>query len=187
MPGAAPFLYLYRARTPLRYTGFVEEANQRPGERAEVEAEYRRVLKSAVEFEKRIRNRWREKNREKNRRIAELEARVSGLEYLLNSERVTREDAMDRSFKERKMVALILNDFGAANVGEAEIEGTREEVRGLSDEELDRTLAERFGLSYPADEGELEFALNGVEEPERLSEGTTGAPDMSHNPGLEEG
>ena len=42
-------------------------------ERARVEAEYRRVLKSSVEFEKKIRNRWREKNREKNRRIAELE------------------------------------------------------------------------------------------------------------------
>ena len=53
-------------------------------ERARVEAEYRRVLKSSVEFEKKIRNRWREKNREKNRRIAELERRVEELERELN-------------------------------------------------------------------------------------------------------
>ena len=49
-------------------------------ERAKVEAEYRKVLKTSVEFERRIRNRWREKNREKNRRIAELEKRVAELE-----------------------------------------------------------------------------------------------------------
>jgi len=52
----------------------VEEA------RARVEAEYRKVLKTSVEFERRIRNRWREKNREKNHRIAELEERVAELE-----------------------------------------------------------------------------------------------------------
>jgi uncharacterized protein YceH (UPF0502 family) len=52
-------------------------------ERARIEAEYRRVLKSSVEFEKRIRNRWREKNRQKNRRIAELERRVAELEERL--------------------------------------------------------------------------------------------------------
>jgi hypothetical protein len=49
-------------------------------ERAKVEAEYRRVLESSVEFERRIRDRWREKCREKNRRIAELERRVAELE-----------------------------------------------------------------------------------------------------------
>jgi hypothetical protein len=49
-------------------------------ERAKVEAEYRQVLKTSVEFERRIRDRWREKNREKNRRIAELETRVTELE-----------------------------------------------------------------------------------------------------------
>lgn len=49
-------------------------------ERARVEAEYRGVLKSSVEFEK-IRDRWREKNREKNRRIAELERRIAELEH----------------------------------------------------------------------------------------------------------
>jgi hypothetical protein len=49
-------------------------------ERAKVEAEYRKVLKTSVEFERGIRDRWREKSREKNRRIAELEERVAELE-----------------------------------------------------------------------------------------------------------
>ena len=49
-------------------------------ERARVEAEYRQVLKSSVEFERKIRDRWREKCREKNRRIAELEEQVAELE-----------------------------------------------------------------------------------------------------------
>jgi len=49
-------------------------------ERARVEAEYRRVLKSSVEFERGIRDRWREKCRAKNRRIAALEERVADLE-----------------------------------------------------------------------------------------------------------
>ena len=61
-------------------------------ERARVEAEYRRVLKSSVEFEKKIRNRWREKNREKNRRIAVLERRVAELERELNGGATRRED-----------------------------------------------------------------------------------------------
>jgi hypothetical protein len=52
-------------------------------ERARVEAEYRRVLKSSVQFEKRIRNRWREKCLAKNRRIAELEEHVAYLERRL--------------------------------------------------------------------------------------------------------
>jgi hypothetical protein len=52
---------------------------------ARVEAEYRRVLKSSVEFEKRIRNRWREKCRAKNERIAELEALVAELERRLEA------------------------------------------------------------------------------------------------------
>jgi hypothetical protein len=52
-------------------------------ERARVEAEYRLVLKSSVEFEKRIRGRWREKCLAKNRRISELEERVADLERRL--------------------------------------------------------------------------------------------------------
>ena len=56
-------------------------------ERARVEAEYRQVLKSSVQFEKRIRNRWREKCLAKNRRIAELEERVADLERRLGERR----------------------------------------------------------------------------------------------------
>jgi uncharacterized protein YceH (UPF0502 family) len=52
-------------------------------ERAGVEDEYRRVLKSSVAFEKRIRDRWRAKCREKNEHIAELEERVAELERRL--------------------------------------------------------------------------------------------------------
>jgi uncharacterized protein YceH (UPF0502 family) len=53
-------------------------------ERARVEAEYRKVLKTSVEFERRIRDRWRQKCREKNRQIAELEQRVAELERRLD-------------------------------------------------------------------------------------------------------
>jgi cell division protein FtsB len=52
----------------------VEEEGTRIG------AEYRELLKNAVAFEKRIRNRWREKNRQKNARISKLEARIKELE-----------------------------------------------------------------------------------------------------------
>ena len=52
-------------------------------ERARVEAEYRRVLKTSVEFERRIRDRWRARCREKSGRIAELEERVVELERRL--------------------------------------------------------------------------------------------------------
>jgi hypothetical protein len=52
-------------------------------DRARVETEYRQVLKSSVQFEKRIGNRWREKCLAKNRRIAELEERVAYLERRL--------------------------------------------------------------------------------------------------------
>lgn len=62
----------------------MEDAEGRTeAERAGIEAEYRRVLKNSVEFEKRIRNRWRAKCREKNRRIAELEKRIAELERRL--------------------------------------------------------------------------------------------------------
>jgi hypothetical protein len=55
-------------------------------ERARIEAEYRRVLKSSVEFEKGIRERWRQKCRAKNERIAELEARITDLERRLGED-----------------------------------------------------------------------------------------------------
>lgn len=60
-------------------------------ERARVEAEYRLVLKSSVEFERRIRDRWRAKCLAKNERIAELEERVAALERRLGEVRDSRE------------------------------------------------------------------------------------------------
>ncbi len=148
-------------------------------ERARIEAEYRRVLKSSVEFEKRIRDRWRQKCRAKNERIAELEARVAELERRLKDD-ARKEDKMNRRTKERKLVALMVNDLGIADVEEPEMARLSDEVRALSDEELDRTLASRLDLPYPVDAEVLERALSRVEEPERLSGGFTGAPDMSH-------
>ena len=56
-------------------------------ERARVEAEHRRVLKSSVEFERRIRDRWREKCWAKNERIAGLEERVADLERRLEEKK----------------------------------------------------------------------------------------------------
>ncbi len=79
-------------------------------ERARIEAEYRQVLESSVEFEKRIRDRWRQKCRAKNERIVELEARVAELERRLKGE------DMDREARERKLVALMVNDLGIADV-----------------------------------------------------------------------
>ncbi|MDQ4003960.1 MAG: hypothetical protein M3259_09020 [Actinomycetota bacterium] len=93
-----------------------------------------------------------------------------------------------RRTKERKLVALMVNDLGLADTEETEISGIEGGVRDLPDEALDRTLAERLGLPYPVDEEVLDRALVRVEEPERLSErgGFTGAPDMSHEPRPEE-
>ena len=98
--------------------GVVEDVERRvEEERARIEAEYREVLKSSVAFEKKIRNRWREKNRAKNIRIAELEARVAELEKELETLRVdSEEDAMaERGMKERKLLALMVNDLGIAD------------------------------------------------------------------------
>lgn len=64
----------------------MEDAERRAEEeKARIEAYYREVLKRSVDFEKKIRDRWRQKNREKNRRIAELEARVEELERRLKN------------------------------------------------------------------------------------------------------
>ena len=65
-------------------------------ERARIEAEYRRVLKSSVAFEKKIRESWRRKNREKNARIAGLEARVADLESRLDPSSVGRDPRENR-------------------------------------------------------------------------------------------
>jgi hypothetical protein len=157
-------------------------------EKARIEARYREVLKTSVAFEKKIRNRWRRKNREKNARIAELEARVAALEKELKMLRhYPEEDAMaDRGTKERKLLALMVNDMGVVDVEEPEMVKMEEEVQALPDGELDGMLASRLDLPYPVDAEVLDRALARVEEPERLSEGGedgfTGAPDMSHEP-----
>jgi len=95
----------------------------------------------------------------------------------------------DRATKERKLLALMVNDLGPG-FGEGEMAGLREEVGALADEDLDQTLAGRLGLSDPADEEALDGALLHVEEPEIISGesagGFTGAPDMSHEPRPEE-
>jgi hypothetical protein len=96
----------------------VEDIERRVGEeRARIEAEYREVLKNSVAFEKKIRNRWREKNSRKNARIVELEARVAELERELEASRANiEEEAMaDRQTKERKLIALMVNDLGIAD------------------------------------------------------------------------
>lgn len=94
----------------------------------------------------------------------------------------------DRQTRERKLVALMINDLGAGS--EQDAAKIEEEVRALPDEELDRTLAGRLDLPYPLEESVLDRALARVEEPEELSErdagGFTGAPDMSHDPRPEE-
>jgi hypothetical protein len=150
-------------------------------ERARVERRYREVLKNSVAFEKKIRNRWRQKNREKNARIVQLEARVAELERALHRR---GGQVADRETKEKKLTALMVNDLGVADTSEPEMVRLNEDVRALSDDELDRTLAERLDLPYPVDAEGLDRALARVEEPERISEsgpsGFTGAPDMSH-------
>ncbi len=95
----------------------------------------------------------------------------------------------DRTTKERKLVALMLNDLGT-DLGETEMVGMEREVRALSEEELDRTLATRLDLPHPVDSEVMDVALARVEEPERTSQtgpgGFTGAPDMSHEARPEE-
>lgn len=90
----------------------------------------------------------------------------------------------NRRTKERKLVALMINDLGTDT--ESEVAKMEEEVRSLSDEELDETLTGRLDLPYPVDAEVLDRALAHIEETERLSDkepgGFTGAPDMSHEP-----
>ena len=92
----------------------------------------------------------------------------------------------DRRTKERKLVALMANDMGIADLNESEMITMEEEVRALPDEELDKVLAKRLDLPYPVDTAVMNQALTRIEEPNRLSEGGlgdfTGAPDMSHEP-----
>ncbi len=94
----------------------------------------------------------------------------------------------DRETKERKLIALMVNDL-EASLNEPEMAQAAEEVRALPDEEIERMLANRLDLPYPTDEETLDRALSRVEEPESSSAGSsgfTGAPDLSHEPRPEE-
>ncbi len=95
----------------------------------------------------------------------------------------------DRETKERKLIALMVNDLGPG-FGEREMATLQSEVRALPDDELDVTLARRLDLPSSVDEETLGQALSLVEEPEVISGGDTGgftgAPDMSHEPRPEE-
>jgi hypothetical protein len=91
----------------------------------------------------------------------------------------------DRNTKERKLIALVLNDL-ASSMGHDDLSQAEGEVKALSDEEIDRTLASRLDLPFPTDEEALDAALLQVEEPETHSGSPgnlTAAPDMSHEPG----
>ncbi|MBV9454307.1 MAG: hypothetical protein JOZ19_09350 [Rubrobacter sp.] len=92
----------------------------------------------------------------------------------------------DRRTKERKLVALMVNDLEAANLSGSEMTQMEEEAHTLPDEELDRTLALRLDLPYPLDEEVMARGLVRIPEPERLTqEGLGGfirAPDTSHEP-----
>ncbi len=91
----------------------------------------------------------------------------------------------DRSTKERKLIALMLNDL-ASSLDHDDLSQAEEEARALPDDELDRALASRLDLLYPIDEEALDAALLHVEEPETNSGSPgnlTAAPDMSHEPG----
>ncbi len=94
----------------------------------------------------------------------------------------------DRTTKERKLVALMVNDL-EASMGLEDLSRAEEEATALSDEELDRMLASRLDLPYPTDAETLDSALRHVQEPETISGSPgnlTAAPDMSHEPGPEE-
>ena len=92
----------------------------------------------------------------------------------------------DREKRERKLVALMVNDLGPG-FGEKEMVDLQIEVSALSDDELRSTLAARLALPPSVDEATLEEALLHIEEPEEISGSRfTGAPDMSHEPRPEE-
>src|SRR5215213_5563662 len=89
---------------------------------------------------------------------------------------------MDRSTKERKLIALMITDL-ELNLEEPELIEVQEEVRALPDEELDKTLASRLDLPFPVDEQAMERAVRHIEEPNiphgGEPDGTSGATDMS--------
>ena len=92
----------------------------------------------------------------------------------------------DRQTRERKLMALMVNDLGPG-FGEREMAALEQEVRALPDDELRNTLATRLDLPRSVDEETLEETLLHVEEPEVISgDDFTRAPDMSHEPRPEE-
>lgn len=93
---------------------------------------------------------------------------------------------VDRDLRERKLLALMVNDLEAASLGGQEMEQVVEEVGALSDEELDRTLTDRLDLPHPVDDEVLERALGRIEEPETLTEDVGRAPNLSHEARPEE-
>ena len=72
---------------------------------------------------------------------------------------------MDRTTKERKLIALMISDL-ELDLTEPETIEVEQEVHALPDEELDRTLASRLGLAFPVDEQPMEQALSRIEDPE---------------------
>jgi hypothetical protein len=92
----------------------------------------------------------------------------------------------DRQTRERKLIALMVNDLGPG-FSEREMVALEQEVRALPDDELRNTLVGRLDLPRSVDEETLEETLLHVEEPEEISRGDfTRAPDMSHEPRPEE-
>jgi hypothetical protein len=92
----------------------------------------------------------------------------------------------DRETKQRKLIALMVNDLGPG-LGKKEMADLEGEVRALPDDRLDETLVERLNLHHPVSEEALGQALLHVEEhPGSNTEGFTDAPDMSHEPRPEE-
>ena len=92
----------------------------------------------------------------------------------------------DRQTRERKLIALMINDLGPG-FGESEMATLEQEVSALPDDELRNTLAARLELPRSVDEDTLEETLLHVEEPEEISgDDFTRAPDMSHEPRPEE-
>lgn len=91
----------------------------------------------------------------------------------------------DRTTKERKLIALIISDL-ELDLTEPEMIEVDQEVRALPDEELDRTLATRLDLPYPAEEQAMEQALSRIKEPELDLGGETssvlGTTDTGHEP-----
>jgi hypothetical protein len=65
---------------------------------------------------------------------------------------------MDRSTKERKLIALMISDL-ELDLTEPEMIELEQEVHALADAELDRTLASRLGLAYPVDEQAMEHSV----------------------------